>query len=290
MRIRVGFETTYAYERAPRAVVQLLRVTPRDHDGQQVGRWRVQVDADGRLRGGEDGFGNLSHLFYLARPVDRVRISVEGEAEVEDVAGMLRGAPERFPPEVFLRDTPLTEPVPALAALAADAQARTGDPLGRLHALMHLVAERVRFETGRTGTLTTAAQALELGHGVCQDMTHVFIAAARRLGAPARYVSGHLVRQDGLTDQDAAHAWAEAHVDGLGWVGFDAANRTCPTDAYLRVAAGPDYLAAAPVRGARTGGAGEVMDVRLNVAEVQRAPPSQGQGQTQTQNQSQGGS
>ena len=287
MRIRVAFETTYAYERPPRAMVQLLRVTPRDHDGQQVGRWRVQVDADGRLRAGEDAFGNLSHVFYLTRPAARVRILVEGEAEVEDVAGVLRGAAERFPPEVYLRDTPLTEPAAALQALADDARARTGDALGRLHALMHLVAERVRFETGRTGVLTTAADALELGHGVCQDMTHVFVAAARRLGAPARYVSGQLVREDGVTDQDAAHAWAEAHVEGLGWVGFDAANRTCPTDRYLRVAAGPDYLAAAPVRGAHTGGAGERMDVRLSVADAARgATPRGGPSQSQSQSQS----
>lgn len=266
-------------------MVQLLRVTPRDHDGQQVGRWRVQVDADGRLRPGEDAFGNLTHVFYLGRPAARVRILVEGEAEVEDTAGVLRGAPDRFPPEVYLRDTPLTEPAPALQALADDARIRTGDLLGRLHALMHLTAERVRFETGRTGTLTTAAEALELGRGVCQDMTHVFIAAARRLGAPARYVSGQLVREDGLTDQDAAHAWAEAHVEGLGWVGFDAANRTCPTASYLRVAAGPDYLAAAPVRGARTGGADEVMQVRLSVADAARAAPRPG-ARTQSQSQS----
>jgi transglutaminase-like putative cysteine protease len=103
---------------------------------------------------------------------------------------------------------------------------------------------------------------------VCQDLAHIFLATARRLGVPARYVSGHLVRADGLCEQEAGHAWAVALVPGLGWVGFDPANGICPTDAYVRVAVGLDYLDAAPVRGARQGGGEETMDVRLNVHEA----------------------
>ena len=70
----------------------------------------------------------------------------------------------------------------------------------------------MRFDTEATGVETSAEQAAAAGHGVCQDFTHIFIAAARHLGIPARYVSGHLFRRDGQHDQEAAHAWAE----GLG--------------------------------------------------------------------------
>lgn len=270
MRIRVGYETTYAYDRDLRSAIQLIRMTPRRHDGQRVGRWRVSVDADGRLRRSEDHFGNAVHTFYLSRPADHVRILVEGEAEVFDTAGVVSGAAESFPPATYLRQTVLTAPGPALAALSAAAAAEAPEPLPRLHALMTRVRAAMRYDGDGTGTATTAAEALALGHGVCQDMTHVFLCAARLMGAPARYVSGHLVRDDGRVDQEAAHAWAEAYVEGLGWVGFDAANGVCPTDAYLRVAIGLDYLGAAPVRGSRTGGGKERMDVKLTVADVAR--------------------
>jgi transglutaminase-like putative cysteine protease len=178
---------------------------------------------------------------------------------------VVRGAVERFPPLVYLRDTPLTACDPAIADLAERASAATADPLGRLHALLNTLHEEVTFDAGKTDVATSAAEAYALKHGVCQDLSHIFIAAARHMGAPARYVSGHLARDDGQVEQEAAHAWVEAYVEELGWVGFDAANGLCPTDAYARVAVGLDYLGAAPVRGSRFGGSGEHLDVKLRV-------------------------
>jgi transglutaminase-like putative cysteine protease len=98
------------------------------------------------------------------------------------------------------------------------------------------------------------------------DLAHVFISAARHIGVPARYVSGHLFRQDEEIAHNAAHAWVEAHVEGLGWVGFDPVTGACPTDSYVRVACALDYLGAAPIRGARFGGGKEQLDVSLSVA------------------------
>ena len=281
MRIRVAYETVYTYEAPVRSAIQLLRLTPRAHAHQRVGRWRVQVDAPGRLRAGEDAFGNVVHAFYLGAPVERLAIRVEGEAEVTDGAGVVSGAVERFPPAVFLRASALTEPDVALDALARAAQDAAGDTLGRLHALSARVGARLGFDPGWTGSATGAAEALRMGHGVCQDMAHVFIAAARRMEVPARYVSGQLRRGDG-DRQEAGHAWAEAFVEGLGWVGFDPANGVSPTEAYLRVAIGLDYLGAAPVRGSRSGGGTERMAVSLSVADGprgRRPPPSQSQTQ-----------
>src|SRR5690606_33159414 len=106
-----------------------------------------------------------------------------------------------------------------------------------------------------TAVTTTAAQAFGLKRGVCQDLTHIFLAAARAMGTPARYVSGHLYRAEGSAGQAAGHApghaWAEAHVPGLGWIGFDPAGGLCTTEAHVRVAIGLDHLGAAPVRGSR---------------------------------------
>ena len=141
-------------------------------------------------------------------------------------------------------------------------------PLERLHRLMAGIHGSVAFEVGVTTPTHTAAEVLALGRGGCQDHAHVFIACARQMGMPARYVSGHLLRRDGRDDQEAAHAWAEAWIPDLGWVGFDPANGICATDRYVRVAAGLDYRGAAPVRGASYGGGGERLAVRLNVRDA----------------------
>lgn len=284
MRIRITHATSYTYATPVRSILQLLRVTPRPHAGQQVVNWRLNADADVRLRWTEDCFGNIVHCLSTERPVDRLRLTVTGEVATTDSAGVIGGAVERLPRAAYLRHTPRTRADAAIAELARDADpgAAVGE-LARLHALMGAVARAVSFDVGATDVGTSAADALKLGRGVCQDLAHVFIAAARTLGIPARYVSGHLLRADGA-GQVASHAWAEADVPGLGWVGFDPTNGVCPTESYVRVAIGLDYLDAAPVRGARDGGGMETMVVELTVAPA-REPMGQWQaqgGQAQT--------
>ncbi len=105
---------------------------------------------------------------------------------------------------------------------------------------------------------------------MCQDLTHIFIAAARELGFPARYVGGYFHRNDGVTRQQAGHAWAEAFIPSFGWVAFDPANGICATDAHVRVAVGLDYLGAAPVRGTRYGGGVETLAVSVVIDQAQR--------------------
>ncbi len=166
-----------------------------------------------------------------------------------------------------MRGTPLTEPDDALRALAHEVEG-IADPLARLHRLMELVRARIDYVAGKTTVTTTAAEALAKGSGVCQDHAHVFATVARLLGVPARYVSGYFL-QDSAETATAGHAWAEAHVDGFGWIGFDAANNICPTEAYVRVAIGLDYGEAAPVRGIRRGDAGEELVVAVDVLPAQ---------------------
>ncbi|MEO0643449.1 MAG: transglutaminase family protein, partial [Pseudomonadota bacterium] len=145
-----------------------------------------------------------------------------------------------------------------------------------LHALSARIAEEVEYETNTSVVGTTAEEALTAGKGVCQDQTHVFIGAARAAHIPARYVSGYLMMDDRI-EQEAAHAWAEAHIDGLGWVGFDIANGICPDPRYVRVATGRDYRDAAPVTGISFGQANEILTVNVEVEEQN----SEGQSQHQ---------
>lgn len=271
MKLRIVHQTRYDYWPPAKNAIQLLRMTPRSHQGQFVRFWRIGVDHDCVLREGEDALGNITHSFNVDGPLERLTITVEGEVETDEKAGLVLGTLELFPPGLFLRDTSLTAVSPEIRALAWEGATQTStDRLGVLHALMTRLHKTMRFDAGATDAATPADKALAIGHGVCQDFAHIFIAAARCCDIPTRYVSGYLYRTDGLTTQQAGHAWAEAHVDGLGWVGFDPANGVSPTSAYVRVAVGLDYLGAAPVLGARHGGGEERLSVQVIVDDARQ--------------------
>jgi transglutaminase-like putative cysteine protease len=271
MRIRIAHRTSYRYDTPATGVIQMLRLTPRNHDGQFVVDWHIDVSADCLLDQHEDAFGNICHAFTADGPFTELVVAVEGEVETRDTDGVVSGTIERFPPSLFLRETPLTTPDDAIASFAATVRADSGDDnLSLLHAMLARLHGEMTFDTDPTHATTTASEAFALKRGVCQDLTHIFIAAARSIGIPARYISGHLYRHDADVDQHAGHAWAEAFVPNLGWVAFDATNGICTTDGHVRVAAGLDYLGAAPVRGTRYGGSGETLAVKVRVDQASR--------------------
>jgi transglutaminase-like putative cysteine protease len=271
MRLRISHATTYHYDTPPSGVTQLLRKTPRNHDGQYVCDWRIDLSQDCLLHQHEDAFGNIIHSFTAEGPFGELSVAVEGEVETRDTHGVVRGAVERFPPGLYLRETPLTQADAAITEFAENARAGNGkDRLALMHALLNELNREITFDTDPTHVATTAAEAFALRRGVCQDLTHIFIAAARRLGIPARYIGGHFYRVDGVTAQEAGHAWAEIYVENLGWVGFDATNGISTTDAHVRVAVGLDYLGAAPVRGTRFGGGRETLKVAVHVDQARQ--------------------
>jgi transglutaminase-like putative cysteine protease len=282
MRLRISHSTTYRYEPAATGVIQILRMTPGSHDGQYIAEWQIDISTDSRLDMHEDAFGNVTHVITHG-PIEDLTITAEGLIETHDTGGVLKGADERFPPSLFLRGTPLTTANPAMTSFVRELAAESeNDVLGFMHALMTQISEHMTFDEDPTNSGTSAAEAFVLKRGVCQDYAHIFIACARAGGVPARFVSGHFHRSDGAAQQQAGHAWAEAFVPRLGWVGFDAANCICSTDAHARIAMGLDYLGAAPVRGTRYGGGLETLDVRVRVEQVNRPGQSQSQSQSQS--------
>jgi transglutaminase-like putative cysteine protease len=271
MRIRVAHETIYRYGSPAKSAIELIRLTPRNHDGQYVARWRIEASADCRLDPFEDAFGNLAHSFNVDGPISELGVRVAGEVETHDTGGVLRGTLERFPPTLYLRETPLTAPDAAIIAYAKEiARAPGGDPLKILHTLQTRLYDDLVFDPDPTHPATSAAEAFGMKRGVCQDYAQIFIAAARHLGTPARYVSGYFLRGDGKVEQEAGHAWAEGFVPDLGWVAFDPANGISATDAHVRVAIGLDSAGAAPMRGARFGGSGESLTVEVQVDQAGR--------------------
>jgi transglutaminase-like putative cysteine protease len=268
MRICVAHETVYRYETPSTGVIQTLRLTPRNHTGQYVVDWRIDISADCRLELQEDAFGNLTHAFSASGPISDLRLMVEGEVETQDTAGVVRGAVERFPPSLFLRETALTRADAAIAAYAAEFENPQGSTLDMLHRLLARLHQDIACDTDAPNTGGSAAEAFARKRGACRDLSHIFIVVARLRGVPARYVAGYFRRDDGATGPEAGHSWVEAHVPDLGWVGFDPTNDICVTDQHIRVAIGLDHLGAAPVRGAHYGGGREALAVKLVVAQA----------------------
>lgn len=275
MRLKITHTTEYQYAEPVAYSLQRLRLSPVASPGQDVLSWHIAVDGAVVEAGFHDQFGNHVHLVSTEGDSSRVHIVASGEVETEDRAGVFGPHIGYCPLWLFLRDTPRTKAGKLTKELAKGLSGVTD--LDRMHDLMGTVHTSVAYRPGETGTETTAEQALEAGHGVCQDHAHIFIAAARLLDIPARYVSGYLM-MEGVAEQAATHAWAEVFLPGLGWVGFDAANDHCPDARYVRIASGLCYADVAPVSGMRIGRAGEDLAVKVVVE-----PKLQGQSQSQSQ-------
>lgn len=266
MRLTVDHVTQYSYDRPVRSVVQSHRLLPSTFAGQKVIDWEVTVSGGEKGAAHRDGAGDMIQAWTVAGPVDAVEVKVRGTVETADLTGVLRGHRETVAPDCYMRATIPTRADVALAALAQSVEA--ADPLALAHGLSAAVADAIAYRPGVTHAHTTAAEALALGEGVCQDHTHALIAMARVRGLPGRYASGYLFADADGQAHEAAHAWAELHLPGLGWVGFDPANRCCPDDRYIRLGSGFDAQDAAPIRGIARGGGKESMDVTVAVLQA----------------------
>lgn len=267
MRIRIRHRTVYAFDAPMRWITQSHRLTPTTCAGQKVVDWSVTAEGATFGAGFIDGGGDEIRTMTIAGPVERVEVVVEGTVETADSAGVLRGHRETIAPLVYLVSTPATRPSPALIELKEKALegADPSNALGMAHRLSEAVAKAIAYGPGETTAQTTAAEALELGKGVCQDYAHALISVAHLAGLPARYAVGYLLSRDDGSPEDASHAWAEIHLPGLGWVGFDPTNDCCPDERYVRLGAGRDAQDGAPIRGVSRGGAGEAIEVSVEV-------------------------
>jgi transglutaminase-like putative cysteine protease len=253
MRIRVTHEIAHRFAPPARMINQMLRLTPLSFESQYVLRWRVDVDADGALREVEDAHGNAVSSYSRHGLIDRLTVWATGEVETSDAAGVVRGAAERLPAEMYLRESPLAHINGALRCLATEATQGAADPLDSMHRLMSGLHEALPFHPDEKDAAGSAVEAFALRRGRARDFAHVFIACARFLGVPARFISGYRAAGEG-SDPAGAHEWAEAHVPTLGWVGFDATAPICPDERYIRVAVGFDGQDGAMTRGAHSGG------------------------------------
>ncbi|MEM0906081.1 MAG: transglutaminase family protein [Pseudomonadota bacterium] len=268
MRLMIQHETRYDYDVTPSSVIEMLRLTPSNSDSQSVRDWRISVSGDVALQRYEDAFGNITHTFTSAVGGEGLIISATGTVETSATSGVISGGRERLPVGVYLRETDFTEATADLKALSDEARAACdGTALDLAHRLNVLINRHMAFEPNTTHTNTTADEAWQAKSGVCQDLTHILLAAARACGLPARYVAGYQYNGGHARDAHAGHAWAEIYIDNLGWVGFDPTAGGSIDESYVRVSIGLDYLSAAPVRGSTFGGSGEGLHVNVTMEE-----------------------
>ncbi len=264
MRLRILHHTRYEYEDPVYYGLQQVRLTPKSRAGQTVLDWRMTISGGTRQLEFDDEHNNHVTLISIDPDHAEVAIDCEGEVETTNNHGVIGEHGGFAPLWLFLRSTALTKPGQGVRGLVRTLGREFTEDIARLHALSGQIVERVTYESGQTDSDTTAEDALAAGHGVCQDHAHLFVSSARLMGFPARYVSGYLMMNDRV-EQDASHAWAEAYIDDIGWIGFDVSNGISPDERYVRVATGLDYRDAAPVSGVRLGDSEESMIVSLQV-------------------------
>lgn len=263
MLLTITHETVYQYDRPVPFGLQQVRQTPKTSHVQRVLDWETTAQGGTSEVTFSDQYRNHVELVSFSENQDRVSLTSRGTVETVNAGGVYGTTGEVVPLWMFRRSTALTAAGVGVKSLFDPAGVDT-TRLDQLHDLSEVVRSRVNYETGASTSLSTAEDALKAGAGVCQDHTHVFVSAARLAGWPARYVSGYLMMDDRV-DQDAGHAWAEAYVTDLGWVGFDVSNGISPDDRYVRIAIGLDYSEAAPVSGIRFGAASEELSVSIQV-------------------------
>lgn len=264
MRLQIQHRTAYRYTAPASYSIQLLKLTPRREAMQRALWWRLGTP--GRSVEQLDAFGNQSNLLTLEGAHNEVVLSVEGVVETDDAFDGRLPMEQGLSPLVFLTPTPLTSSNAAIETLSRKVFDSTAVDETVARRLMESVTEVVRFSPGSTTVADSAVDVIGRGEGVCQDQTHVAIAACRAAGVPARYVSGYLLSEDA---NPAMHAWMDlwSQVEGR-WLSCDVTQRSLAGASLVRLAVGRDYLDACPVRGMRRGGGREQLEVRVAVHEA----------------------
>lgn len=267
MQLSIRHQTLYTYSARQAYSIGQLHITPRAEPQQSALQWHIS--APGHCHAYTDAYGNLSHMLTLNEPHDKVAIVAHGIVATTALANGRLRAEEALSPLVFTVPTRLTAPTDAIRHFAASCLPDPRPGTAELMALAEHIVGAVAYQSGATGVLTTANDALLLGAGVCQDHAHLYLACCHAVGVAARYVSGYI--DPGTTGHAASHAWVDVWAEDSGfsgWISIDVTHARLMSDAYCRLAIGRDYDSAAPVRGSRQGGGGETMSVEVHVVPV----------------------
>lgn len=279
MILEVQHETRQEYNEPVTEWHAELRLQPCNDEHQSCHSFHLIISQPATTYAYEDGFGNRVHHFNLLNPHLQVRVLSASLVETStrdynlaEFAGRFPVALDSAPCEMLdflpyrgpVCDTPLLSPL--LDALAPASGDSVGEWVVRVGNYIHEHFEYARDVTDFTSPIDDL---LKIGKGVCQDFAHLMIAVLRSNNVPARYVSGYIHREN---KESQSHAWCEAWLPGLGWIGFDPTNGCQANDHFVRVAVGRDYTDVPPNKGIHRGQAHETIFVRVATRELPRLP------------------
>ena len=269
MKLEIVHSTRYRYSGPIAETVMEVRLRPMDGNGQRCLDFELDISSGIKPRTYLDGYGNNVHYFNLVRP--HTRLSVISRSLVE-TGGELDADPGEDLVDDFLRFRSPVKDVPGVRELAdrhSIADHGSGAAVEQaLDELTLTISREFAYDRAVTTVYSAVDEVLELRAGVCQDFAHLFIAVARAMGVPARYVSGYIHVPGGSGSTSASHAWAEGWVPGRGWVGYDATRPVRTSENHVRLAVGRDYTDAAPTRGIYVGSATGTMSVSVRTRQV----------------------
>jgi transglutaminase-like putative cysteine protease len=283
----IRHQTSFYYSKPISESVMELQMQPRDELHQRCARFQVVVSPKARVSILRDYYGNRLATFDVPSLHHRLMITCESIVEMSDFSPMPEALPQsawdvlaqaRHDSELFewLVPSKHTRPTPTLAAFVEELRLpQEADPLTLLRALNARLYEAFDYQQESTTIDSPLDEVIAHRRGVCQDFTHLMIAIVRGLGIPSRYVSGYLYHGRQYADRsaaDASHAWLEAWLPTLGWVGFDPTNDILCAERHVRVAIGRDYADVPPTRGVFRGEAETRLEVAVRVTTLDTLP------------------
>src|SRR5215207_6960208 len=275
--------TRFRYSAPITESVVEARMQPRTEGPQRCLSFNLTISPRARVQSYRDHLGNVVNTFDI--PGQHTRLNITAETLVE-MAAEFPTLPDALSPDAWdalermiedgdywdmLIPSQYATPTPLLRELAAELRAeRRDDPLSLLRELNTGIYNAFTYQPQSTNVDSPIDEALRTREGVCQDYAHILIALVRDLRIPCRYVSGYLYHRDsgGSADRsaaDATHAWVEALLPGLGWIGFDPTNNLLAGHRHIRVAVGRDYADVPPTRGVFKGAAESELSVAVQV-------------------------
>lgn len=269
MKLEITHSTRYGYTSPIAETVMELRLRPMDGVAQRCLDFKLELSHGIKPRTYVDGYGNQVHYFNLVRP--HTNLSVTSRSVVETGLEPDADAGEELVQDFLRFRSPVAqvEGVGELAVRHAITKPDSPEAIeAALDELTLSISREFTYDRTVTNVYTAVADVLALRAGVCQDFAHLFVAVARTMGVPARYVSGYIHAPGERSVDTASHAWAEAWVPGRGWVGFDATHPVRTTEHHVRLAVGRDYSDAAPTRGVYVGAATGSMTIKVRTRQL----------------------
>lgn len=289
MYYSVRHVTRFRYSEPVTESAMQVRMEPRSDGAQRCLGFELRTSPKSAISTFTDHLGNRVHAFDVPDRHSHLTIRAQSQVEIlpasplpdtldEGSWGDLDAMTATDEHWDLLVPSEYAHPTDRLRVLAKELRVSRGhDPLTTLRDITAAIHDSFEYDTGSTDVDSPIDEALASRHGVCQDFSHIMIALVRQLAIPCRYVSGYLFHTTKDHDRspiDASHAWIEALIPTLGWVGFDPTNNLLVTDRHIRVAVGRDYADVPPTRGVFKGRSETELAVSVRVSPSE-APQSE---------------